>query len=214
MTDRLEKIFSVIPNCQTFADIGCDHGYISFAMLQRKKCSRVIISDVSRECLKKAENLLHEYILGGQAIAVVSDGFDNVEASDVSLIAGMGGKEITEILKKAKNLPKTLVLQPMKNVLEVRKTLIDLEYKIERDFIFKAENKFYDLIVANKGKDSLTDLEIEFGRTNLIEKSKDFMEYVSVNMVKLQKYASNPNMRLEDKQKLQNQIESLEKCLR
>ena len=214
MTDRLEKIFSVIPNCQTFADIGCDHGYISFAMLERKKCNHVIISDVSKECLKKAETLLADYILNGQATAVVSDGFDNVGTSDVSLIAGMGGKEITEILKKAQNLPNTLVLQPMKNTPEVRKTLVGLGYEILSDYIFKAETKYYDLIVAKKGQDSLTDLEIEFGRTNLTEKPNDFIEYVNINVTKLKKYSSNPKMSEEDKQKLINQIEVLEKCIR
>lgn len=214
MTDRLERIFSVIPTCDIFSDIGCDHGYISYAMLKREKCNHAIISDVSKECLKKAESLLSDYLLDGRATAVVSDGFDNVAKSDVSLIAGMGGKEITEILKKANYLPSTLVLQPMKNTSEVRKTLILLGYKITKDFIFKAEGKFYDLIVAEIGDDNLTDLEIEFGRTNLIEKSLDFIEYVDLNLKKLKKYSSNPDVGVEDKQKLQNKIDILEKCIR
>jgi tRNA (adenine22-N1)-methyltransferase len=53
MTDRLEKIYAKIPFCKVFADIGCDHGYISKAMLDGKKCERVIISDVSENCLEK-----------------------------------------------------------------------------------------------------------------------------------------------------------------
>ena len=214
MTDRLEKIISVIPSCETFADIGCDHGYISYAMLKRKKCNHVIISDVSKECLKKAENLLSEYLECGQATKVVSDGFDNVGASDVSLIAGMGGKEITEILNKAKILPNTLVLQPMKNTPEVRKTLVKLGYKIVSDYVFKAEKKYYDLIVCEKGEDSLTELETMFGRTNLKEKPQDFIDYVNVSVSKLKKYSSNSKMSLEDKEKLQKQIENLEKCIR
>ena len=214
MTDRLEKIYSVIPKCDVFADIGCDHGYISYAMLERKKCNKVIISDVSKECLKKAQNLLNDYIAVGQATAVVSDGFDNVGVTDVALIAGMGGKEITEILKKAQNLPTTLVLQPMKNTPEVRKTLIELGYKIQSDYIFKAERKFYDLIVCTKGKDCLTPQEIEFGRNNLLEKSADFIEYVEFSVNKLKQYSSNPQMSLEDRRNLIQQIENLEKCIR
>ena len=214
MTDRLEKIFSVIPSCEVFADVGCDHGYISYAMLKRKKCNKVIISDVSKECLKKAQNLLCDYIEIGQATAVVSDGFDNVEECDVALIAGMGGKEITEILKKSQKLPNTLVLQPMKNIPEVRKTLIELGYKIQSDYIFKAEKKFYDLIVCTKGEDSLTPQEIEFGRNNLLEKSPDFIEYVRCSVDKLKQYSSNPRIGLEDRKNLEKQIENLEKCIR
>ena len=147
-------------------------------------------------------------------LAVVSDGFDNVGASNASLIAGMGGKEIIEILKRAQNLPDVLVLQPMKNTPEVRKTLVELGYKIVSDYIFKAEQKYYDLIYCERGKDTLTDLEIEFGRTNLNEKSQDFIDYVNKNVLKLKKYSSNPKMSLEDKDKLKNQIEKLEKCIR
>ena len=213
MTDRLEKIFSVIPYCKTFADIGCDHGYIAYSMLKREKCERVVIADVSYECLKKAELLLSDFITMGQASALVSDGFDKVGECDVALIAGMGGREITEILKKAQNLPKTLVLQPMKNTAEVRKILILLGYKILSDYLFKAQSKFYDLIVAEKGKDSLTELEIELGRTNLKEKPQDFIDYVNLNVSKLKKYSSNPKMSLEDKEKIKKHIEVLEKCL-
>jgi lysophospholipase L1-like esterase len=33
VAERLKELFSLIPNCKVFADIGCDHGYIAKAML-------------------------------------------------------------------------------------------------------------------------------------------------------------------------------------
>ena len=104
MTDRLEKIFALIPNCDTFADIGCDHGYIANAMLKQGKAKKVIIADISAKCLEKAEQLLKESIENGSAISVVSNGFDKVPENDVSLIAGMGGEEICDIILHAKTL--------------------------------------------------------------------------------------------------------------
>ena len=101
MTERLQKIFSSIPNAKVFADIGCDHGYIAKAMLESGKCEKVIVSDISEKCLNKARELLSENIANGSAESVVSDGFDKVVGADVALIAGMGGEEICNILEKA-----------------------------------------------------------------------------------------------------------------
>ena len=58
MNKRLEIIFSEIAACSSFADVGCDHGYIAKAVLDSGKCDDVIISDISAPSLKKAEKLL------------------------------------------------------------------------------------------------------------------------------------------------------------
>ena len=167
MTDRLQKIFSIIPSCEIFADIGCDHGYIAQAMLISGKAKKVIISDISEKCLQKARELLYEFIQDGRAESVVSDGFDKLSVCDVALIAGMGGEEICSILLKAKVIPNNLVLQPMKNADKVRKCVQNLGYKIQKDFMFKSADKFYDLMLLTKGEENLTEEEIEFGRDNL-----------------------------------------------
>ena len=124
MTDRLNKIFNAIPKTKTFADVGCDHGYIAKEMLDSGKCEVAIISDVSAKCLKKAETLLNDYVLENKAIPIVSDGFKQLPKVDTALIAGMGGREIISIIEGAKSLPETLILQPMKNCQEVRTLLL------------------------------------------------------------------------------------------
>ena len=124
MTERLKKIFDELPSCDTFADIGCDHGYVAEAMLKSGKCKRVIISDISEKCLDKAINLLSENY-SGRFKAVVSNGFEKVRGAQVALIAGMGGEVICDIISSAAELPQTLVLQPMKNADKVRLTLLN-----------------------------------------------------------------------------------------
>ncbi len=177
MTERLKKIFDELPSCDTFADIGCDHGYIAEAMLKSGKCKRVIISDISQKCLDKAINLLSEKY-SGRFKAVVSNGFAKVGGAQVALIAGMGGEVICDIISSAAELPQTLVLQPMKNADKVRLTLLNGGYKILKDYTFK-DGKFYDLIVAEKGEDGgYTADELTFGRDNLKLKNADFKEYL------------------------------------
>ncbi len=109
---------------------------------------------------------------------VLCDGLQKIDADcDCVLIAGMGGENVISILENS-FLPQRLVLQPMKNVDKLRGFLLKKGYKLEKDFIFKAENKFYNLIVALLGQDSLTEEEIVYGRDNLENPTKDFLEFL------------------------------------
>ncbi len=211
MTERLEKIFSVIPKAKVFADIGCDHGYIAKAMLDSGKCEKAIISDISKKCLKKAQELLDDYILKGLAESVVSDGFDKVVGADVALIAGMGGEEICSILSGAENLPETLVLQPMKNPEKVRLLCLQKGYKTIKDSVFKSAGKFYDLIVLVKGEDSLTDEEIEFGRDNLDGKNSDFKGKLLIEINKINGYLEAENISIKTEKELTARLEKYKK---
>ncbi len=184
MTERLSIILGHIPKCESFADIGCDHGYITKAMLDNKKCDFAIASDISDKCLDKARALLIEEIGSGKAVCIKSNGFTNLPPSSVALISGMGGEEIVGIILGAKVLPKTLVLQPMKNAEKVRKTLIDLGCQIVVDYTFKSDGKFYDLILAesSKKKAKLTKKEIKYGKDNLAFKPVAFIEKLNARI--------------------------------
>ena len=187
MKNRIDEIFSIIPKSEIFADIGCDHGYIAKKMLDSCKCKKAIVSDISEKCLNKASVLLKNEIETKRAEAIVSDGFDALPIVDTALIAGMGGEEIIKILLNAKNaqkLPETLILQPMKNAEKVRKAIVDLQYKIEKDYLFYVKDKYYILILVKRGQDSLTEDEIEFGRTNINEPSQDFLRYIKEEIAK------------------------------
>ena len=174
MTKRLQTLLSALTPCRKLADVGCDHGYLSKAALDSGLAEAVVVSDISSPSLEKARALLAPY--GERVRAVVCDGLPKVDADcDQVVIAGMGGEEIISILSSAPFLPSRLVLQPMKNADKLRKRLLLLGYRIERDYVFKDE-KFYTLIAAVKGEDAYTDDEIFFGRDNLKDRSPDFME--------------------------------------
>ena len=211
MNYRLEKIFSAIAPCDVFADIGCDHGYITKAMVESGKCKSAILADVSEKCLEKARTLLADYIEKGVVTSVVSDGFSNIESCDLALIAGMGGEEIVSILSSAKNLPEKLVLQPMKNPSKVRVTAVKLGYKIESDSVFFSGDKYYDLMVLTKGQDTLTDEEIEFGRTNVENPSQDFKRFATEKMMLLKSCLASLNVSKDAREKMIEKIEKLKR---
>ncbi len=211
MTDRLTEIFNSLPSCKVFADVGCDHGYISLEMLKSNKAEKVIFSDISKNCLEKARELLSEYEKNGRADGYVSNGFDNLPTFDLALIAGMGGEEIISIIEKAKRLPQKLVLQPMKNSPKVREILLKKGYKFIKDYTFKAENKFYDLMVLERGEDFLTKEEIEFGKTNLALKPTAFLEKLSIRKKAIISYIEKENISQPAKDELVEELKRIEK---
>ncbi len=175
MDGRLQVLFGLVGTGEIFADIGCDHGKISKAVLDSGKFNRVIISDISAPSLKKAQKLLESY--GDKVTAIVSDGFENfTETPSEAIIAGMGGEEIVKIISSAKVLPNSLILAPQKNNDKVRRKIISLGYKILKDFTFYSHGKFYDVIKAIKGIDFYTEDEYLFGRDNLRDKTSGFIK--------------------------------------
>ena len=185
MTERIARLCAELPKVTVFADIGCDHGYCTQYVLKNGLCERAYITDISAKCLEKAEKLLAKEIAAGRCKAVCCDGFTGLpELPDCALIAGLGGEEICHILEGA--LPKTLVLQPMKNTDKVRARLLELGRKIVKDITFLSGGKFYDLVVTEgEGKEQYTELELEFGRDNLKNPSRDFLKKLDIEAGKL-----------------------------
>ena len=185
MIGRIARLCAELPKAAVFADIGCDHGYCAQYVLKNGLCERAYITDISAKCLEKAEKLLAKEIAAGRCTAVCCDGLSGLpELPDCALIAGLGGEEICHILSG--ELPKTLVLQPMKNTDKVRSRLIELGRKIVKDITFLSGGKFYDLIVSEgEGEEHYTDYELEFGRDNLKNPSHDFIKKLGVEKGKL-----------------------------
>lgn len=213
MNYRIEKLLDLIVPCQSFADVGCDHGLIAEAVIKRSLCEKVVITDVSEKCLNKARMLLSKFIDEGLVESFVADGLTGVPYCEQVLIAGMGGEEIVKIIDEAPFLPERFVLQPMKNTVKLRKTLLKKGYRIERDFVFYSGRKYYDTVVAVKGKDFLSEDELKFGRTNLKERSADFIRRLKEERDKLNGILLGRNLSENDKQKFEKEINEIERYL-
>ena len=176
LTKRLAAVCGELEKCDTFADVGCDHGYCTLYMLENGLCRTAQISDISAKSLKKAQALLSAYIAEGRVCPVVCDGLAGVDrGTEQVLIAGMGGEEIVKILSDG-FLPPKLVLQPMKNAEKVRAFLLGRGYALLHDHTFYADKKFYDLIKAVKGgkQEEYNKDMLSFGRENILSPTEDF----------------------------------------
>lgn len=162
--DRIAQLCAFLDPCESFADIGCDHGYCTQYMLKAALCRRAVIADISPKCLQKAERLLSRYIKSGECRSVCCDGLDGVEPCEQVLVAGMGGEEITAILRRC-DLPPKFVLQPMRNARTLREFLLSRGAEILRDTVFESGGKFYTVIKGRAcGRPTVYgEAELEFG---------------------------------------------------
>lgn len=188
--DRIKKLCSYLDKCTVFADVGCDHGYCTRFMLKNGLCERAIISDISEKCLNKAESLLSAYISSGKVKSVCCSGLEKIEGADAVLIAGMGGDEITEILKKS-YIPENFVFQPMKNVRKVREFLLENGAEITLDEPFESSGKFYFVIKGKKNGKKIvySEAQLEYG---LNSASADSQKYLLSELNKKLLYLERP----------------------
>lgn len=220
---RIDTLCSLLSKTDTFADIGCDHGYCSEYMLKNGLCERAILSDISKGSLAKAEALLAPYIRNGKAISVLGDGFFGVDRGvGLVLIAGMGGCEIVSILSDKKHgfMPKKFVFQPMHDAEKLRKFILGNGGYIERDFTFE-DGKFYDVICGGSveacgqvfDERPYTAAEYEFGRENLERFPEAFVRRTKKQLGNIEKYLKEPHLQEESKAELRRRKEKLEGVL-
>jgi len=158
--ERLNAIFSVIPQCEVLADIGCDHGKLTRKVLLESRARKVIATDISEKCLSKARELNSDL---DNVQFCVGDGLQALgeNKADVIVISGMGGNTMMDILKSLPNA--VLVLQPQSDVPLFRKFLVENGYEIDKDFVICVANKYYDIIRAKKGKMVLDEMQLLYG---------------------------------------------------
>lgn len=187
MKKRLSAIISLIPQCDSLADVGCDHGYIGAEALASGIAKVVQFCDISEASLNKARKECERRGLF-EADFFCVNGLEGIE-TEVAVIAGMGGLEIIDIVNNADTLPEVLVLQPMKNAGEVRIALMD-RYFIEKDFTVAEGRRFYTVMKLVRGRDRLSEREIMFGKTDLAEMGKDFRAFLNKEKLKCEEILS------------------------
>lgn len=135
-------------------DVGCDHGYLSIELLKKNKSQYVINIDNKIKPLQNAIKNTSKYNFCNKIINFLNDGLyglTNDLRPDVIVIAGIGGSQIIEILKKSTiiNFDK-LILQPEGNFLKLRKWLIENNFKITDENVIENNDIFYLFIECEK----------------------------------------------------------------
>lgn len=180
LSKRMEAVVDMVPP-QSFviADVGCDHAYVSIALIERKMADKVIAMDVRRGPLEIAANNVKAAGLQERITLRLSDGLEQLATgeADTIIIAGMGGLLVKSILEKGQEIldleseardavnsaikRPTLVLQPQSDLKEVRIFLYHHAYHIVREKMLVEEGKYYTVIKAEPCSADVARMEAE-----------------------------------------------------
>ena len=178
LDDRLSRAAALFPACAYGADIGADHGRLSCYLLLHGICGRMCVADISAPSLQKAKELLLQYGLTERADFRVGDGFSILsQPADAVAVLGMGGHTLSLILRNGaeKLRGATLILSAHTDVDLVRQTLMELDYRIDREEIAYAAKRFYVVLRAVPGRESMGERQLLLG-PRLMESTQEHYE--------------------------------------
>ena len=186
---RMETVVSLVsPQSFAVADVGCDHAYVSIALIERGLASKVIAMDVRKGPLEIAEANITNSGLHNVISLRLSDGLEKLKPgeADTIILAGMGGLLITEILERGQHIIKdskpSLILQPQSELSHVRQYILQQGYIIEEEKMLVEEGKYYTVIKAVPSEDSnayvYTDADYVYGYYNIVHHNPILYRYL------------------------------------
>ena len=176
---RLEAVMKMVDRCQVAADIGTDHGYAAFCLLDRGICDKVIATDISPSALGNARENCKAF--ADRISFRVCDGTEGISEGecDTAIIAGIGGINIAEIIKKDNHKTGCFILQPMGHADKLRLFLDGNGYRIVDEDMVYENRRYYHIIKAVKGKnEGLTEIQADLGPRLLEKKHEVLHRYI------------------------------------
>lgn len=171
LDNRLMAIADLVQKDKIFADIGTDHAYLPVYLVEKGIIKKAIAADLRVGPLDNARDAVVSYGYESQIELRLSDGLDNFKENEVEeiAVAGMGGLLISEFINRTewlKNENIHLILQPMTHVEELRKTLFDNGFVIDKEVVAKDGDKLYIILSVYyyEGKTAYTDLDLIVGK--------------------------------------------------
>ena len=146
---RLDAIISLI-KYKTLGDIGTDHAYLPIKAYERGTVCAAIATDINKGPLKVAAENIKKAGLEHRIDIRHGNGLETIKQkeTDCIVIAGMGGMQIWDIIKKGLIIAKEakqLLLSPQHNIETLRRNLHSEGFDITNEAIVQ-EGKFYTII--------------------------------------------------------------------
>ncbi|MBR7082612.1 MAG: SAM-dependent methyltransferase [Clostridia bacterium] len=186
LTPRLYDVAS-LTHGGFVADVGTDHAFLPIYLIESRKATRALATDIRQAPLSRAEKNIAARGLADKIETMLTGGLDGLEKYplDCIVIAGMGGLNIIEILSAAdfvRERKTRLVLQPMQNVTELRRYLACEGFNVEKELITIEDDKVYQIMSAvyDGAPRALTPAEELLGAYNIEHKSMRPREFIAL----------------------------------
>lgn len=212
LSHRLRKLHSFYRDEKHIWDIGCDHGLLGLSFNDNQNVESINLVDPAAPVIEVLKKKLNDsyitkaafYHKKGQEIYITT-------SSNCIFIAGMGGKEIGEILLHL--LPmldetSQVIISPHRKILELRALLHSLPFSLLEEHLLEEEGQFYQMMALKKdpsekkvslyGEDiwngeegqKYLDHQLTFFSVHRDEASQGYVEYLKTR--KMLKLSNNP----------------------
>lgn len=177
---RLQTIHDMVPK-GTVIDIGADHGKLVIALFQNGIISHAYAVENKQGPYSRLVSAIKEAGLENDITPILSDGIKDLPTHvDTVIIAGMGGNNIIDILKKYPAKEKqiqTLIVDAHSCVPKLRQEVTAMGFIIADEKIIQEDGIYYEIIKFIRAKIAFYgDQDYEFGPILRNEKSQVFKE--------------------------------------
>lgn len=166
---RLQAIYELVDTDSIVADIGCDHGLLCIALIERQRARHCYGCDIAPGPLGRAQQAVKDAALSAQITLLLQDGMQGLPLEvDTVVIAGMGNETIQKILIEGRERWgqfRSLILASHTDVDLLRRFLSDQHFAIDEERIVFEQRHYYQIIKAHYDMQarSLSEAEIRFG---------------------------------------------------
>lgn len=200
LSERLERVASLVPVCRCLFDIGTDHGYLPIQLVREHRCQFAVAADIRPGPLERASRHIRAAGLGDKIEIRLTDGLVSlpVMKDDVVVIAGLGGNEIRDILTVSRPDCLAIILQPMKSAPELRLWLYQNGYAIAEEVLAHDRGRYYPIMrcVWTGQTQDLSLLEAWVGPTLLHSRQPDLPSWLAILRRRLEKHSrGQPDLR-------------------
>ena len=195
LSKRMRMNADLVPDRCRLADVGCDHGYVSIYLAEAGRCGAIFAADVREGPLSIARKNVRERGLENVICCRLGDGLPCFEPgeADTALIAGLGGMLMCRILSESPEVLASmdcLVLQPQSDWEQVRRTVYEKGFGIEREAFCVDEGKPYVAFRARRREKlpeepPYTEAEFRYGRFLTRERDSGYLLFLQNECEKL-----------------------------
>lgn len=184
-------VADMVPVCDTVADIGCDHAYLSVWLLRECKARYAYACDVRPGPLEKASETIRFFHMEERAETILCDGLEGLVPGDADVIvmAGMGGELMTRILTDGAGVAarsKCLLLQAQSDRESVRRKVEELGFVITDERCVVEDGKFYLCMsavpasdVSAEAREPYEPWEYRYGRWLVKRKDMTYLSWLT-----------------------------------
>ena len=217
LSKRLQAIYDMVP-CGIAADVGSDHGKLIISLFKNGVICKGYAIENKKGPYSRLVKAIKENDAESGVIPMLSDGISELP-KDVNtvIIAGMGGFNVIEILKKhpgkLKNVD-TLIVDAHNSIPELREQVCKMGFVIADEDIVEEKNIYYEIIKFKAGEVGyLDDHDIEFGPILRNEKSITFKEKYQTRITEIDKILSNKKIPVSKSKQLNSEKERIRSIL-